>query len=688
MSPGDGSTKAGTGSSSTGNINVSLVFDAVVADWGDDKGSGTKGKGSGCGGCSSSGNDVIQVRYRPSGGSWTSWYTPSVVDGHFQYNAGGLSECSSYEWQTRAYNGCEAAEGPVWTFKTDCRPSVVSIHAVDTSCSDSWSGVFENGANNPLTIRAVYRDPDGYRDIDRVFVAMAADEVDDMGSIGCGSWERDLCDSFGLYYEDNTVTITDDNKPSSGCPWLDSGDGENSRILVEEITSTSLSSEEVEYRYVIRLKGDFPGGEFKFFGLAEDESGVMSCNGDPSRSGCWDEGNPWNVDLTLPVGFVNPFHQPGDPADEIRFEQTGEDPGDVTSGLKRVFLRRYNIDRNEEIFPDEDSYYSYGGDLPLSGESEWGPEITGAITPPCGLTGGDIVNAWVSFEDFACNKSIVDDSHNWVEAGREWMQTKFGSVYSALGYSNPVIEGQYMNSYVTTGIYDDGVAEKYWFPGDSVLSGNAWTVKPYDDNNRVFEWADMLKRLVRSSMWLRSHDIEVINTIPEGGRLDLDTLDSDGVWEYTGSDDLTVFSSTGSCSSRKILLVGDINLDIEPDIKLSGKDSACLFVSRGSIRVLSGSNAGGSDNEDVLEAGLVADGNFETVNDNNHDRLRIRGLVVADTVSFDRDLVFEDNLLYPSELIVYDPRILYLLRDMLGRRPFEEFKCGTVKDSPTCEGWD
>ena len=107
------------------------------------------------------------------------------------------------------------------------------------------------------------------------------------------------------------------------------------------------------------------------------------------------------------------------------------------------------------------------------------------------------------------------------------------------------------------------------------------------------------------------------------------------------------------------------------------------------------------DDPDVINAAFVTDGLFTVVDDTyDHggatvaDRLQINGFVFADnddgtasSTSFERDLVFEDNTGYPAEYIKYDPRYTFLLRNLLGRRKYEQCECGICKDYAPCEGW-
>ncbi|MBN2100331.1 hypothetical protein JW710_00335 [Candidatus Dojkabacteria bacterium] len=389
----------------------------------------------------------------------------------------------------------------------------------------------------------------------------------------------------------------------------------------------------------------------------------------------WVDIGDWFLDLRAPEVSISISHNnlPGRPSDSIDFDESASDNDSFDTGLRRIYDRVYNVTNAGETRSG-----SIGPDVGAGAAGTWDPPPT-VVT---GFTGGDEVTGSTYAEDMVCNVSSA--TSNLMQAGAEWMQTKYGAVYAALGFDNPVISGQFMNSFVTTGVYDTD-EDWFWNPADDILSQRSWATNPYNDMHRGLGWYEMLKRLARKSEWLRSHDI--LTPTVSGGRIDLDNMSEDGIYEYNGSDDVTVFSSSGQCSGRKILFVDAGNVAIEPDILLANDNSACLFVVRNDVNIAPGADAGNADNEDIIHAGIFAD-SFTSGPDNAFDKLRIRGLVIANDTNFNRDLVFEDNLLYPAELIVYDSRLLHLLRDMLGSRPYEQFKCGTVKDTPACEGWE
>jgi hypothetical protein len=233
----------------------------------------------------------------------------------------------------------------------------------------------------------------------------------------------------------------------------------------------------------------------------------------------------------------------------------------------------------------------------------------------------------------------------------------------------------------------------YWIAGNvstnwDFASGedskNNWKDSRYLDQNSNSGWYGTLYRLAKKSDWAALHGISAGGSVSLNGQIG---GQNSGIYVYTGNGTVT-FNQGHYCSGRKVIFVPTADVVLQPDIKVADKNSACLVIARNEVKVVSGNDAGGTDNEDVLQLGIITDDNFISEEDTDLDALRIRGFVFANTVEFNRDLVFEANLDDPAEIIVYDPRYLYLLKDMLGRRAFEEFECGASQNvGDICEGW-
>jgi hypothetical protein len=311
-----------------------------------------------------------------------------------------------------------------------------------------------------------------------------------------------------------------------------------------------------------------------------------------------------------------------------------------------------------------------GGEISVSGK-RW-PDTGNNSYLRKSFVGGDSVSGKGKVEDVACNISSGID-YDMPQIGQEWMLTKFGDVYSELGYQVPLLNDEYFSTY-----WIGGNVSIPWNFGAGGDSKNNWVNKDYNDRNSNLEWFDYLYRLARRSDWGVTNGIDGVNNIK------LNTSE-DGIFFYNSTDTLEI---TEDCNGRKVIFVPKAEVEIRPDIEHKDRDSACLIVARNDVRLLEGNDATNSKNEDIVELAVITDSNFIAEEDGKYDKLRLRGFVFSGSTEFNRDLVLEKNIEDPAEIIVYDPRYLYLLKDMLGQRGFEEFECGRVKDvGDLCQDW-
>jgi hypothetical protein len=417
--------------------------------------------------------------------------------------------------------------------------------------------------------------------------------------------------------------------------------------------------------------------------------------------GKWTDIGNWNLDLDRPDGTLDIKHDDNEAADSLTFYLSAFDNSTKDTGVRRIFDQKLTVDRvGGDLECDiEDGNVIDGDNCSNNGDNElqpWGnnPEIwPGPDLPDApddaanthtsvisGFEGGDDVDGTFRVEDAACNvSSAVNDSDPPGPIGEEWMITKFGDVYSALGYDVPLISHEYFATY-----WIAGNVSTNWDFASGEDSKNNWKDSRYLDQNSNSGWYGTLYRLAKKSDWAALHGISAGGSVSLKGQIG---GQNSGIYVYTGSGTLT-FSQGQECSGRKVIFVPTADVVLQPDIEAADENSACLVIARNEVKVVSGNDAGGTDNEDVLQLGIITDDNFISEEDTDLDALRIRGFVFANTVEFNRDLVFEANLDDPAEIIVYDPRYLYLLKDMLGRRAFEEFECGASQNvGDICEGW-
>ena len=210
----------GTPTLSSPAINSTKLNIPVTLSW-----SGPSSWGNNCG----QGSRHYEVYVSKNGG--VNWFAPAgcINPTGTSCNASGLEYCTTYLWQVRANNGCSRGGfSSSRTFTTNCRSEVVSISASNTSCSDSWSGnpAYE-GANNPGSFTAVFRDANGGNEIEKVYIALAPDEADNKGDSNgtdtnnCTAWERALSGTLGFYYDPQTKAtriVRDTSLEAPACP--------------------------------------------------------------------------------------------------------------------------------------------------------------------------------------------------------------------------------------------------------------------------------------------------------------------------------------------------------------------------------------------------------------------------------------------------------------------------------------
>ncbi|MEA3357012.1 MAG: carbohydrate-binding domain-containing protein [Patescibacteria group bacterium] len=314
-----------------------------------------------------------------------------------------------------------------------------------------------------------------------------------------------------------------------------------------------------------------------------------------------------------------------------------------------------------------------------------------------GISGGDSISGRL-FNIYDMVGNVAEAEAAVQEPGLPWMKTLDGDMYAALGFSNniqmdfPHGSGNWaMGSYWVGGVSSGGSWEFGDIPTPPGLSYEAsykgWRDSSYDDDNCNLSWYDRLLTLAMGSKCREDFNSGGNCNYESGISSGSSVLDLDrGIYEYSGSTTV----SGGTCTHAKVIFVNG-TLTIGSTFINQDDDSACLFIARDGITVVGGRPMGGNLNTpDVIEAAFITDGKF-TVNDDNIsgiiDRLHIKGFVFSDSTSFERDLVWNDNTLYPAEYIEYDPRYIYLLRDMLGNRKFEQCECGICTDYAPCNNW-
>jgi len=137
----------------------------------------------------------------------------------------------------------------------------------------------------------------------------------------------------------------------------------------------------------------------------------------------------------------------------------------------------------------------------------------------------------------------------------------------------------------------------------------------------------------------------------------------------TVCDTQTIFFVKGTTTAPLDPIYPNSTLKIIPDLKVSGNNNGCLFVTNGDILIDNGSKASPSigidaptlSNYDLIEAALISDGKLITLKDvpsatEKGDGLAIKGSVVTEDLTLQRDININANQFQPAHLFYFDPR--------------------------------
>ncbi len=476
----------------------------------------------------------------------------------------------------------------------------------------------------------------------------------------------------GLEYEYHPSIVAD--PVHQQC--LDSGDC-LARVRLSGSTVTADGTDGLDVKWKIGLYDTFDSGGMRIFQTVFDQGGsVNEPQTDPcGASSSWINTGNWLTDFDPPDGSVVISRDPGAGCgalggDEACLVSEAYDNGTDDSGLKAIGSWYYKINGNLSTLSKP---AISPGDPTWSGNHKM-INIPGGASLEAGMT---------DIEDVACNVVPLIDTTG-PTPGMPWMRTEYGDVYATDGFSNP-IQAEFPDP-------GDGlVMSKYWIGsgnlafsfgnGEASFQDPQWKSSDYENSHAGSDWYGALEFLASQSICHDQADAGECAYV-EGAGIGAALSGDDGI--YYVSDGATL-SDGDTCDGSKVIFVaGDLN--VEPQFNVNyDADDACLFVVSGGVDfLLTGHDGADPADPDVVNAAFIVDGTFN-VPDDNDDRLEIKGFVIANEVSFGRDLGFDWNTEYPAEYIEYDPRYLYLLRNMLGQIPYEDLECGIVTGSPACD---
>lgn len=575
--------------------------------------------------------------------------------------------------------------------------------------------------NNPIRIKVTVTDGDGWADIDKVWLDIrdgaAPDYCDNaqmqyvgIGVSGSTAWAECTAGPDG-----NCSYAT----PSAcngaiGCLWnyasstcLSPCHNCNNVFDVDNYTysyTETHSGNTREYIFEITFKDKYPQGIQQIYAMAYDGalfSGGRDGGISPSRTTFAHA--RWGFDFFPPGGGITLFHPTSEAstATSLGIRSTIEDR---YSGVKSVYDRMYWITgANNRSYPLLDHHFNFGLATGLeSGRTLSEVKEEGFDIPYGDITGGDNVHARDTREDLACN---VGDTVSGVFAvGFPWVETFGGSVYSLLGYYDPIpSEGRALSQYWIGSL---GTERFFNSPGQPSLQDPYWFSRNYIDENlesqRAVSWYDELYSLAQASRWWvdQGKEMQVLDLCADASAVNtaVNNSGNHGIFEVVNnarpdcSTTITLNGNADSCQGTKIIFISSgIDLVIEPDF-VNGENAACIFVLDGGVVTIGeGLDKEGPEVFDRVDAYIISQGSLILESDLTYprpDRLELFGFVNAGVTNFQgRDMIWEDNMVYPTVRITYDPCALSFFREALGRRVYSEVECGIVTNTGACRDW-
>lgn len=370
-----------------------------------------------------------------------------------------------------------------------------------------------------------------------------------------------------------------------------------------------------------------------------------------------------DIDFTLPDVALEASHVEGDPDFTFRAFQEAHDNRVKDSNLAEVYDRWYEITRAG--IPQ--------GQVPLGPDLLQIPPVPDwSLLPQADVFGyleDDEIDLGLSAVDAACNARSTSVPF---EGNDPWVETMFNDVFAALGYNDP-IPSLSPTRYVSTE-WLGGNSDLYYF-GSGEPSGRGWESVPYTDANAGKDWYNTLKGLAILPITAVNND----DTYTPDSAI---SAGPDGLYEFFYSLPSHNVTISEACSGKKVIFMpANVRVYIEPNSTPISDDSACLIVAAGRIYI----NAGATPGADTVNFALISNDTVTTISDS--EQLVVNGFIFANQTVLKRDLGV-DNATTPAEQIIYDPRYLRLLKDLLGNRQISQFECGIVTGSGACTGWE
>jgi len=242
-------------------------------------------------------------------------------------------------------------------------------------------------------------------------------------------------------------------------------------------------------------------------------------------------------------------------------------------------------------------------------------------------------------------------SNTNVVVGNPWLATGFGDAYAYGGYSGMSMQSMGDFEGIPRGTGGQAYFSTYIISKLQSAAANAYPNRPSIRSYLLSNYSD--------------NNVNLFTLLPNRTASVYDYIynlaGKNGCFT-SGQCTTTIPPQLLVCDSKKIYFVND-NLTLTNDFRSSTTvpDDACAFIVRRNVTV--------SSNIIRLDGFFILDGNFITNSNLTipvKQTLVIKGGVIANNVTFNRTLSGFDNSLNPSEIIIYDPKYIDLLRDLLG----------------------
>ncbi len=612
----------------------------------------------------------------------------------------------SYQASIFANNGCASSASVYTTFTTDYLPTFVGSGYTSTAnaCNaNNFGNYTQTNTNNPVTYYAMFSDLDGVADLKKFSLGFAKAGT---YSTPSSTIESGLSTTWGseLDVSTNTFKLFGDGSGTSG----NLTNGTYGQLLNLNSTNangskvTTTSATGVTVQWNAKLLNSFPNGNLDIYAKVVDGLNLTQTG---------DAASYIRIDTTRKVDTVAPNPAPSAPQlipDVSIPTKFSVDwiASDTTTGMKEI--RGYcwvdpAAPGTVTITPTSGSPITLGTTEP----ADTSPSPCATFTGTNGQNVAYTINnaAYMQYLRFkmvavdnACNQIVVK---NVPVPSAVWDLTYGGNAHAAqINFTIPSgipIDSIFKTNSTTIFANTSGDAffSTYLSTGLTLpvnYSRSPFGIKSYTDANANpplttgnVDYYTYLYNIAQDNIKNGTTAVASIPASQVNGKTTSSAIPTTPVAANAAAH----FFVTGNvsfprgfvCNTKTVIFVdGDITID--PDFTLSGVDNGCILIAKGNISLLNGltRSSGGENYYDRIDAFMVANGTILTSQD-GFDGLGVNGSVIANKLSFNRDLGIVGNLTRPAEGIIYDARYVNIpeFRNVLGLGSFSLREKGYLK---------